>query len=105
MSKKQYKIYDVTFRKADLLFLSILEKNEIMQTHRIIKKYSKLISKASASRAIKKLEGLGIIKPISSKNYMVKHRRMVSVEDLGIISIPLLGHNLLNGEEIDDSIC
>jgi len=103
---KGYKIYkDVTFRKADLLFLSILDKHEIMQTYRIIKKYSNLMSKASASRAIKKLEGLGIIEPISSKNYMTKHRRLVDVKDLGIIPIPLLGHNLLNGEDIDDSLC
>jgi SOS-response transcriptional repressor LexA len=97
----KYKIYkDVVFNQADLLFLSVLEKNEILQTHRLIKKYSNLISKASASRAISKLEKLGIIEPISSTNYMAKHKRIVEVEDLGIITIPLLGYSSQTRSEI-----
>jgi len=87
--KHKNKIYkSEVFNNSDMLFLNILSRHETIKTYKIIKKYSSVISKASASRTIKKLIRLKIIIPTKSINYMSIHKRIVSKNDLGIIPIP-----------------
>jgi len=93
---KKYKIYtDEIFNNSDMLFLNILSRHETIKTYKIIKKYSNIISKASASRTIKKLINLKIIVPTKSINYMSIHKRIVNKDDLGIIPIPVLDYDCL----------
>ena len=100
MRIRGYKIRkDVDFNFAELLYLKYLEKHKVLNTYRITKQYSFLISKATASRAIKHLEKLGIIKRIGLSNYRVTHKRMVDVKDLGIITIPIAWNEILQGDK------
>ncbi len=100
MKIKEYKIRrNVDFNFAELLYLKYLEKHKILNTHRITKQYNFLISKATASRAIKHLEKLGIIKRIGSSNYRAIHKRMVDAKDLGIITMPMTWNKTLQGDK------
>lgn len=85
----------VAFNFAELLYLKYLSKQEIIDIYRISKRYRTILSKSASSRAVKRLIELGIIKKINPQNYKSKYKRLINVEDLGIIVISLEDDNTL----------
>ena len=95
------KIYKEIFTPSETILLTALSKKEIISTHRIVKHYSRItsLSKASFSRAVKRLVEFGIMEKITSGNYNTKHKRMVDVDELGIFIIIPMRSSILEIEK------